>query len=284
MKLLILQGLPASGKTTWAREFLGKNKNWVRVNRDDLRNMRGEYWIPKQEDLITEWENETILIALTQGYSVILDATNLDHQRNEARVNLLLNSFPDLKVDYKFFRISPEEAIERDLKRANSVGQKVINKFYNKYLAEPVIYKQPNQNLPWCVIFDIDGTLAKNNGHRGPYQWDKVGDDLPNIPVVELYRTLEDGNHTFLFTGRDEVCREHTEEWLDRHGIEDYQRLVMRPKDSMIKDAKLKRQMYDEYIDGKYNVLFVVDDRDQVVNMWRRDLGLTCLQVDYGDF
>ena len=40
-KLLVLQGIPASGKSTYARELVKNSGAWVRVNRDDLRNMRG---------------------------------------------------------------------------------------------------------------------------------------------------------------------------------------------------------------------------------------------------
>jgi predicted kinase len=51
--LLILQGPPASGKSTWAKEFVKNNPWYIRVCRDDLRRMRGTYWIPGQEDMIT---------------------------------------------------------------------------------------------------------------------------------------------------------------------------------------------------------------------------------------
>jgi hypothetical protein len=48
-------------------------------------------------------------------------------------------------------------------------------------------------------------------------------------------------------------------------------------------DSIVKEEIYREHIEGKYNVLAVFDDRDRVVDMWRR-LGLLCLQVYYGDF
>ncbi|MGH7203736.1 MAG: AAA family ATPase, partial [Candidatus Levyibacteriota bacterium] len=50
------------------------------------------------------------------------------------------------------------------------------------------------------------------------------------------------------------------------------------------KDAVVKKELYETHISGKYEVLFVLDDRDQVVEMWRKDLGLPCFQVDYGNF
>lgn len=123
MKIKILKGLPASGKTTWAREFTEQNKDWIRVNRDDLRNMRGVYWIPKQEKLITDMENACIESALNRGFNVILDATNLNMDRNRSRVNRLKEKFPDLTAEYKNFDVSLDDCIKRDLKRANSVGE-----------------------------------------------------------------------------------------------------------------------------------------------------------------
>jgi hypothetical protein len=57
----------------------------------------------------------------------------------------------------------------------------------------------------------------------------------------------------------------------------------MRQTDDNRKDSIIKEEIYDAHIRGKYNVLFVLDDRDQVVQMWR-SLGLTVLQCNEGDF
>jgi hypothetical protein len=51
----------------------------------------------------------------------------------------------------------------------------------------------------------------------------------------------------------------------------------------MRKDAVIKQELFDKYVAGKYNVLFVLDDRNQVVDFWR-SIGLTCFQVNYGNF
>ena len=58
----------------------------------------------------------------------------------------------------------------------------------------------------------------------------------------------------------------------------------MRPQNDNRKDALIKRELFEQHILGQYYVELVVDDRQQVVDMWRRTLGLTCVQVDYGDF
>jgi hypothetical protein len=152
----------------------------------------------------------------------------------------------------------------------------------------PKIELKHNPNLPNCVIFDIDGTLALNKGKRGFYEWHKVGNDDVNEPIRNLYnmiaRTRADNKqpHIIIFSGRDGSCEEETKQWLSNHNI-NYDALYMRKSKDSRNDSVVKQEMYDEYIKNKYNVLFIVDDRDRVVEMWRRN-GLTCLQVNFGDF
>jgi hypothetical protein len=59
--------------------------------------------------------------------------------------------------------------------------------------------------------------------------------------------------------------------------------LHMRKTDDFRKDAIIKEEIYKEHIEGKVNVLMVLDDRNQVVDFWR-ELGLTCFQVAPGNF
>jgi hypothetical protein len=48
-------------------------------------------------------------------------------------------------------------------------------------------------------------------------------------------------------------------------------------------DSIIKQEIYQQQICGQYNIKLVLDDRQQVVDMWR-DLGLTVFQVAAGDF
>lgn len=287
MKILFTVGLPASGKSTWAKDFCKKNKDWIRVNRDDLRHMRGEYWIPKQEDLITDMENACIEAALTRGMNVVLDATNLNDDRNKYKVKKLQEKFPNLEAKYELFPETVKTCIKRDLKRANSVGADIINKMHEdwlKYIGEKLpkpVYQDPK--LPKCVIFDVDGTLAKMH-NRSPYDWDKVGQDKvkPEIArLADMYHA--DGVKVIIFTGRDGSCLKQTEEWLQLNLIP-YEEIYIRPEGSQEKDSIIKEKLFRDHILGRYNCQLIVDDRDQVVEMWRKTLGLTCLQVDYGNF
>ena len=57
----------------------------------------------------------------------------------------------------------------------------------------------------------------------------------------------------------------------------------MRPAGDRRRDSIVKAELFDRKVRDEYRVLVVLDDRKQVVDMWR-SLGLTCLQVAEGDF
>ena len=130
-KVIILQGCPAAGKSTWAREFVKGKKDWVIVNRDSIREGRGDYWIPEQEKFISELEVFHIRKALEYGLNVIIDATNLN-PTTLAKWDAIAKEF-SAEVEIKSFDIPLDEAIRRDSERSRSVGEKVIRDFYNRY-------------------------------------------------------------------------------------------------------------------------------------------------------
>jgi hypothetical protein len=51
----------------------------------------------------------------------------------------------------------------------------------------------------------------------------------------------------------------------------------------MRKDSVVKQELFERFVRDKYNISFILDDRQQVVDMWR-GLGLTVFQVAEGDF
>lgn len=141
----------------------------------------------------------------------------------------------------------------------------------------------PRAQLPSAVIVDIDGTLALITD-RSPYSHHGVLKDKPNAPVVEVARALRAAGHTLvIMSGRSELARADTETWLRRHLGEPFVGPFMRAEGDDRRDAAVKRELYEREVRGVYEVLCVLDDRDQVVRLWR-SLGLTCLQVAPGDF
>lgn len=266
-KVRVYKGIPASGKSTDAIEFCKKNKDWIRVNRDDLRNMRGQYWNPKQESLITDMEVSCAVNALKAGKNVILDSTNL----NKKHVDNLLKrigeeSGVEFSVETKTFKVDLKEAIKRDLARPNSVGEAVIKGFYEKYYGEPNEVYMEDTSLPPCAIFDVDGTLAKMVS-RKPYDWKKVGEDDVQEHIRYMLKIYSQFMKIIIFTGRDGVCLPETEQWLKDNHIP-YDEIYIRPEGNMEKDSIIKRRMFEENIRGKYFCKLVVDDRMQVLRMW----------------
>ncbi|HEX8531655.1 MAG TPA: 5'-hydroxyl kinase, partial [Cytophagales bacterium] len=156
-----------------------------------------------------------------------------------------------------------------------------------KYLAPPVVPLQQDDTLPKVILVDIDGTIAER-GQRSPFDWERVHLDTPKGHVVQLVKGLHRAGYGVIFlSGRDEVCRETTKAWIAQHFAwqepDDYL-LLMRGHRDQRKDSIIKRELFDGHVRDKFYVEAVIDDRNQVVDMWRRELGLTCLQVDYGDF
>ncbi|MEU1761155.1 hypothetical protein [Micromonospora sp. NPDC005652] len=135
-----------------------------------------------------------------------------------------------------------------------------------------------------AVVFDVDGTLALRTGDRSPYDWHRVGEDEPNEAIVELLRIVaRDGEHRIVVTsGRKEQCRRQTDVWFALHDIP-IDAMFMRADHDNRPDYVVKEEMYRRHVEPRYDVAFVVDDRTQVVQAWRR-MGLTCLQVAEGNF
>lgn len=287
-----MKGLPASGKSTWAKQIIAKGgSSYKRVNRDDLRKMiDNSQWSKENEKSIVEAEKFLVQKYLEQGKTVIVDDTNLAPQNEAMWKDWAVNLGADFQVR-DFTDVPLEECLKRDAERADSVGKKVIMRMYNQFLAPKVEPIKHDPKLPYCYIFDIDGTLALK-GDRSPYDWSKVYDDKPNEAIVTILNDLQivkgSSVEFIIVSGRDAVCEDLTKGWLEKEcafgpEADDEYKLFMRPAGDSRKDVIIKQEIYEREIKGKYNVIAVFDDRDQVVDMWR-SLGLTCLQVAPGDF
>lgn len=286
MKLLMLKGLPASGKSTHAKELA--MQGWVRVNKDDLRAMlHASKWSKQNEQQILRLRDQIIADSLRAGKSVVVDDTNLA-PKHKTRLQELAKEH-GATFETKFFDVSVEECVKRDLQRPVSVGEKVIRDMYKQFLAPMPQAYAPPEDKPMAILCDIDGTLAHMNG-RSPYDWDKVDGDTLDETVAGILRRYwsedpmndEHEPHIILLSGRDGSCRGKTQDWLHKHSIR-YDKLLMRAEGDTRKDYIVKQEIFNEYVRDDYWVLFVLDDRNQVVEMWR-NLGLKCLQVAEGDF
>lgn len=146
-----------------------------------------------------------------------------------------------------------------------------------------------------CIIVDIDGTLADISHRRHHVEGDKKDwalfkQGMHKDTVNEwckwiVLMALQDGLKVFFVTGRMADCSTITREWVyENFGLEaQHMSFFFRNVGDYRKDSIVKEEIYKKYIEPCYDVLFVVDDRKQVVDMWREQ-GLTCLQCAEGDF
>ena len=301
-KLLILVGAPGSGKSTFARYFIRTEDNWVRINRDDFRLMQfGDTLMsPFYEERITKMVEASVITLLKNHTNVIIDATNSSLRTLEDMVRTY-TEYAD--ISFKVFDLSVEELVKRCDKRYEQTGKFIPKSAIEKHVTQlqytkekfdfkpiPRTVKEATLNytaqditLPKAVICDLDGTLSLLNG-RDPYDASSADEDLLNVPVARVLQMAKaQGYKVILLSGREQLYREPTERFLSKHQIA-YDLLLMRTTNDYRKDNIIKKELFQQEIAGKYFIEFLLDDRNQVVDMWRKDLQLPCFQVNYGDF
>lgn len=282
VKLIMTKGLPSSGKSTWAKEQLKKG-GYKRINKDDLRRMLdNSKHSGKNEDFVLRMRNLITINAIENGYNVIIDDTNL-HPKHETFLRSLCKTSFSVPVEFEikdFTDVPIETCIKRDLMRLESVGESVIRKMYNDFLAPKPETPVWDDKLPNAIICDMDGTLALFPG-KSPYNRD-FENDIVNEPVRSTVNFASSLYRVVILSGREDQFQAVTEKWLNDNEIH-YDEIHMRKSEDVRNDSIVKEEMYREYIEGQKNVFFVLDDRNRVVDLWRR-LGLTCFQVAPGDF
>lgn len=203
------------------------------------------------------------------------------------------------------------EKVIRDFARFSKIDRgKKLNDREEYYPPRPDSFQVlvQDDNLPKAIMCDLDGTLALI-GDRSPYDaTDCDVKDLPNWPVIRTVLAMHaQGVKVIFMSGRDQKYRPETERFIRKYCRIDNPRftedvmetsstdpmpyeLHMRgetapdpDKLDQRKDSVIKQELFDKYVRGRYNVLFVLDDRNQVVDQWRA-MGLTCFQVAPGCF
>ena len=306
-KITMTKGLPGCGKSTWSREKVKDEiPGTVIINNDSLRKMFNDsYWFYDKalrkdtEKFVIAARDALICLALDYNKDVIVDETNLS-QRSERHVRDLvsMHTMKDVEIEIKDFTSIPlETCLQNDMKRDKSVGESVIRRMHKDFIApKKEIEEQQNENAdvvktqkpawnskyPNAILCDVDGTLAEIYG-RNPYDTSYCDADGLHHHIASLLFAIEKyGWKIILVSGRSEEARDMTQQWLCDNLV-GYDALFMRKEDDYRKDYIVKQEIYDNEIKDKYNVMFVLDDRNQTVNMWR-NLGLNCLQVAEGNF
>lgn len=291
-------GLPASGKTTMAREMLAQDVNLVRINKDDLRQTlyAGTKWNGRREQMVIQMQTAMIAAAISKNKNIIIDDTNLNPVHVD-RFETMVRDTGYILKNLDFTDVSMQTCIQRDATRDKKVGANVITKMALQYGLETV-----NDGAGWIGV-DLDGTLADIASRRelsllSPdpktgrqrLNWDKFFDpdniqmDVPRNDVIRQVHDLahETGAKIVILSGRSDRTYDATVNWLyDNFGVKFWDYLIMRQDGDNRSDDVLKLEFLDLYLDAD-SCHMIFDDRKRVIEAWE-SRGLPVKNVAIGD-
>lgn len=256
-KVKILVGVPGSGKTTIAKEYVKTGYELIErdIIRAEMQNRkeRPDYkeWysknIKQKESEVTEIHYQKLANLITSGKNIVISDTSLNiDRRNEIISNILIIN-PKAEIDVIPVICTYEELQERNALRANGVKMSVVYTFWQKLVQElkvgtldadkiistskfdwcadyfkilKRIHSNKNEKLPNVVISDIDGTIACMKGVRKPFEFDKVYLDKPKDDVIGFIESyLRDSNSAIpiFVSGREETCYDLTLNWIHKN-------------------------------------------------------------------
>lgn len=280
-----MQGLPASGKSTRAKEIIEQSGNTVRINKDLLRKM---LHFDKHD-----WKNEERTRAasrlLTKYFldecNVIVDDTNL----NERTLQSWKGLAQEKGVKHQVVKMDTTigMCLIRDKGREGSVGPDVIVQMAMRNSVYPI----PQKGF---VLVDIDGTLA-NCSHRQHFlegekkDWTSffshMSGDTVRLDVLNQVRELADeGYEIVIVSARPEDYRAKTIQWLEESNVIldlSPATVIMRRSGDKRPDTEVKLEMYEQFFKDKYPIHCVFDDRPRIIEMWQSQ-GLSVVDVGQG--
>lgn len=293
MKLTLLVGPPGSGKSTLARQL--ESDTCVRISQDDQgksgHKFRFNYALENKLDIVVDRMNFSCM----QRSSYLAPAKAAGY---ETEIIVLHES-----LDTCFNRCSARQ--NHPTIKDNDSARSALNTFFSKYErvqdneADKVTRFWPDCYKPRVAIVDLDGTLC-NIDHRLHHMKDVIVDDkvvqkkswpkffadmdkdTPNEWCEYIISGLDNGMEIIFCSGRPDNYRAATQEWLTRYGYE-YNKLFMRNRNDSRKDSIAKEIILDFEILTRWTPFIAIDDRKQVVDMWR-SRGIVCLQCAPGEF
>ena len=291
-KLILMRGLPASGKSTIAQGRLLADGNAIRINKDLLRKMLHFNKFSGINEKNTRGASRTLARTfLRQKMNVIIDDTNLNPGVMESWKALANEEGATVEI-IDMTDIPVEECVMRDIGRNDSVGGVVI-----KNMALQYGIKVPDKDS--VVLVDIDGTIA-DTSHRlhfvkkpegAPDDWKKDWNgffsQMENDPVREDVRKIiiqlyNEGKTIIFMSGRPEQYRDITLNWLSSNFLTFAYTVIMRPRGDKRPDIETKRDLLNKYFPDKSVIHMVLDDRPSVIRVWK-DMGLTVLDCGKGE-
>ncbi len=285
-KMIIMQGLPASGKSTRALELQLEMGNAVRINKDLLRTMlHFDKFNGRNEGITGDAARALARHFLTHDVNVIIDDTNLNPRTLQSWKDLAKEL--EAKVQIEKLDTPVIECVLRDNAREKQVGSTVIKNMALQYGLMTI--------EGGIVICDIDGTIAdtehrthfvkKPEGEKKDWKgfFGAMADDPVRKDVQEMLIGFYNQGLTIVFlSGRPDTYKQVTLDWLQRHNLTFAFTLIMRRADDKRDDTEVKKEMLDRYFPDHSKIHTVIDDRPSVIRMWKEN-GLNVLDVGKGE-
>lgn len=279
---IILVGPPGSGKSTLAQEYVSKGYN--RISQDDQGKAHLDIF--KHDAFI--------------GENIIVDRMNFSKEQRKRYIDILKEAqVKNFGNEYKIKIIVLHENKETCLARCGSrenhptikderSAQSALNTFFSKYERPTpdegeLEFRYPEGEKNWIIVTDMDNTLsdATHREHlldksKGKPNWKAFFDAMDKDPVNEWCRIIiDDTLPVVIVSARPDDYRKKTEDWLFENNI-DYKELYMRARNDFRKDDIIKEIILDFELKTRYNILFWLDDRKQVIDKIR-SRGITVL-------
>lgn len=143
-----------------------------------------------------------------------------------------------------------------------------------------------------AIVVDIDGTLSDPSHRRELVEGDRndwegffsrVSEDEVNDWCKEIIDRFKEEYMILLVTGRPKRSKDgiavnrKTRDWLFENDIH-FDDLIMREEGDFRKDTEVKQEIFDEKLPSREEILFALDDREDIAEMWRSN-GVVCLQT-----
>lgn len=280
-KVVLTIGASASGKSSWADQWVKENDNWTIVNRDDVRfaihNHGVRDWTSYKfnktnEKAVTEYIDEFVLNNVVAAKkNLIVADTNLNPHIREKWI-AWAKEF-GYEFEQKLFPCKWEELVKRNSNRQGGLSESILWDQYMRFeqqFGTVKLYDHDYSLDDYTVICDIDGTIADMKGIRGPFDWNMVKYDRPRNDIIHIVESIGSvtGHITFM-SGRDGISYNHTKDWINANvNLQVPWELLMRDVADVRPDWTIKDELYENHIRGKANVLAVIDDRRQMIRHW----------------
>ena len=131
--LILLVGIPGSGKTTYAKEYVNSHLNTIHLSSDSIRaELYGNESIQGNPADVFSLMQKRAIEALNDGIDVIYDSTGITRKDREGIINVCPKF---AKIEAHIIWAPIELCITRDATRERTVGKEVIDRMLKRFQA-----------------------------------------------------------------------------------------------------------------------------------------------------